>query len=403
MKRGICLIGAVLAFVLAMAQKTMVSGVVLNGTTGDPLAGASISASGLTVVTNDDGFFTLKCDESPQAVVISHVGYRSQRVDIHDQKTEKLKIRLMPTTIQLSEVVVMAENPYDLVMAAIDKIGRNYSQQPERYRCFYRETAMKRQHYICVAEGVVDMYKTGYGRSNYRDRVAIDKGRRLMSPKRNDTLSIKVLGGPVVPVQLDIVKNSGMLLTPEELGYYTLQMEAPTTIGDRWQYVVSLSPCVPRPYALYFGKLYIDKETLAFTRADLTLDMSDRQKATDMMLVRKPLGVRFRPKELSLLVDYRRGDDGVTRISYIRTTFRFNCDWKRRLFATAFTACCEMAVTSTTNSDVQPIRGRDSFDQRDAFFDRVDYFRDPAFWQDYNIIEPTESLDKAVHRLLKKY
>jgi hypothetical protein len=160
---------------------------------------------------------------------------------------------------------------------------------------------------------------------------------------------------------------------------------------------------VPRPYALYFGKLYIDKETLAFTRADLTLDMSDRQKATDMMLVRKPLGVRFRPKELSLLVDYRRGDDGVTRISYIRTTFRFNCDWKRRLFATAFTACCEMAVTSTTNSDVQPIRGRDSFDQRDAFFDRVDYFRDPAFWQDYNIIEPTESLDKAVHRLLKKY
>ena len=55
------------------------------------------------------------------------------------------------------------------------------------------------------------------------------------------------------------------------------------------------------------------------------------------------------------------------------------------------------------NSDVPPIRGRDSFDQRDAFFDRVDYFRDPAFWQDYNIIEPTESLDKAVHRLLKKY
>ena len=155
-------------------------------------------------------------------------------------------------------------------------------------------------------------------------------------------------------------------------------------------------------YALYFGKLYIDQETQAFTRAELSLDMSDREKATRLMLVRKPTGVRFRPKELSLLVDYRFVD-GVTLISYVRTTFRFNCDWKRRLFATAFTACCEMAVTSTTNNDVQPIRGRDSFDQRDAFFDRVDYFRDPAFWQDYNIIEPTESLDKAVHRLLKKY
>ena len=131
--------------------------------------------------------------------------------------------------------------------------------------------------------------------------------------------------------------------------------------------------------------------------------MSDREKATAMMLISKPIGVRFKPKELSLLLDYRQGADGLTRLSYIRTTFRFNCDWKRRLLATSFAAFCEMVVTNTTNRDVQPIQGRESFDQRDAFFDKVDYFRDPAFWQDYNIIEPTESLDKAVLRLLKKY
>ena len=120
------------------------------------------------------------------------------------------------------------------------------------------------------------------------------------------------------------------------------------------------------------------------------------------MLVHKPAGVRFRPKELSLLVDYRL-EDGVTRISYLRTTFRFNCDWKRRFFATSFAAFCEMVVTSSTADNPEPIKGRDSFDQRDAFFDKVDYFRDPTFWQDYNIIEPTESLDKAIERLLKKY
>lgn len=67
-----------------------------------------------------------------------------------------------------------------------------------------------------------------------------------------------------------------------------------------------------------------------------------------------------------------------------------------------------MVVTDKPDSrqgdaEPQPISGRDSFDQHDAFFDKVDYFRDPAFWQDYNIIEPTESLDKAVSRLLKKY
>ena len=414
MKRGVLILLSVLMVSAVMAQKAVVSGTVVNNATGQPVAGANVKAEGISVVTNADGYFVLKSEQPVSRIVVSHVGYRTKQHAVDGSPTNQsvvggsptnppLTIKLEPTSIQLNEVVVMAENARDLVLAAISKIPNNYSQQPELYRCFYRETAMKRQHYICVAEGVVDMYKSGYGRGNNRDRVAIDKGRRLLSPRRGDTLSVKVLGGPVAPIQLDIVKNTDFLLNSESLNNYSLKMEAPTTIGDRRQYVVSLRPSVMQPYALYFGKLYIDQESLAFTRVELTLDMSDRHKATEVMLVRKPLGVRFRPKEMSLLVDYRQDADGLTRISYIRTMFRFNCDWKRRLFATAFTACCEMVVTNTTNQDVKPIRGRESFDQRDAFFDKVDYFRDPDFWRDYNIIEPTESLDKAVHRILKRY
>ena len=392
----------ILTSVDAWAQRTIVSGTVVCGETGNVIASASVTAAGVAVVTNDDGLFTLKTDTAVEAVTVSHVGYRSRRVSLKDGQLENLTVKLVPTSVQLSEVLVMADNPRELVMAAIRKIPQNYSRQPQLYNCFYRETAMKRQHYICVSEGVVDMYKTSYQQGTGRDRVAIRKGRRLLSPKRNDTLSVKVMGGPVASVQLDLVKNTDFLLNADDLDCYDLKMETPTSIGDRQQFVVSIRPRVTMDYALYFGKLYIDQETQAFTRAELSLDMSDREKATRLMLVRKPTGVRFRPKELSLLVDYRFVD-GVTLISYVRTTFRFNCDWKRRLFATSFTACCEMAVTSSTDKDVRPIRGRESFDQRDAFFDRVDYFRDPAFWQDYNIIEPTESFDKAIDKLIKKY
>lgn len=387
----------------AMAQKTTVSGSVVDSATGRAIEGANVTAEGLSVVTNGDGYFVLKSDAKIETIAVSHVGYRLKRVSVDGLSAENQKIRLEPMAIQLREVLVVADHPRELVNAAIRKIPQNYSPVPELYRCFYRETAMKRQHYICVAEGVVDMYKTSYQKGNGRDGVAISKGRRLLSPKRSDTLSVKVLGGPVAPVQLDVVKNTDFLLNSEELDHYELKMEVPTSIGDRSQYVISLTPRVKLPYALHFGKLYIDRETLAFTRVELTLDMSDRQKATDVMLIKKPLGVRFKPKEMSLLVDYRQGADGLSRISYIRTTLRFNCDWKRKLFSTSFATFCELAVISSTNRDVQPIRGRDSFDQRDAFFDKVDYFRDPAFWQDYNIIEPTESLDKAVQRLLKKY
>ena len=381
------------------AQRTVVSGMVTDGATGKPLAGANVTAGGLSVVTNGDGFFILKADTTVAMLTVSHVGYRSGRVGV---TAGEQRICLQPATVRLHEVLVVAGDARELVMSAISKICHNYSQRPELYRCFYRETAMKRQRYITVAEGVVDMYKTGYQSGTYRDRVAIRKGRRLLSAHQGDTLGIKVQGGPTVPVMMDLVKNQEQLFTADELDCYDLTMDIPTAIGDRQHFVVTMKPRRSLPYALYHGKLYIDQETLAFTRIELSLDVSDRQKATNVMLVKKPLGVRFRPKELSLLIDYRQGADGLTRLSYLRTTFRFNCDWRRRLFATSFTAFCEMAVTSSEPSASQPIRGRDSFDQRDAFFDKVDYFRDPQFWQDYNIIEPTESLDRAVHRLLKR-
>ena len=44
-----------------------------------------------------------------------------------------------------------------------------------------------------------------------------------------------VTGGPVLPIQLDFVKQRDFLLNEEELDCYQMKMEVPTTIGDRHQ------------------------------------------------------------------------------------------------------------------------------------------------------------------------
>lgn len=384
------------------AQQVVVSGVVIDQKTGEPLRQVSVSVGRVAVVTNEDGDFTLKLSEMPSTVHVSHVGYKSQRVSLKDGQTVGLRIRLVPASIQLREIVVRNQNARELVDIAIDKIPENYSKSPELLKAFYRETAMKRKHYIYVAEGVEDMYKTPYNRSTVRDRVSIVKGRRLLSQKQGDTLGIKVQGGPVQAVLMDLVKNRDFLLNKEDLDCYDFSLGVPEYINDREQYVVLMEPQVVTTYALYHGKLYIDAERLAFTRIELDLDMRDKDKATQTMLVKKPFGVRFKPRELSCVVDYRY-EDGVSRISYLRNTFRFNCDWKRRLFSTSFTATCEMAVTDRQTENVKPIANRSSFDSRDSYYDKVEYFLDPEYWSNYNIIEPSESLDKAIKRLVSKY
>ena len=415
MKRTFFLLIALFAVICGEAQnqeqkiaengeKIVLSGTVRDERSGASIAQASVSATGtsISVVTNEDGFFTLKADRLPQGITISCIGYQSRQLTAREASKSPLNIKLKPTAIALDEVVVWTGNPRELVRIAVNKIPENYSRTPELYQGFYRETAMKRNRYIYVAEGVIDMYKTSYSHTDRRDRVAIRKGRRLLSPKKSDTLSVKVTGGPLQPIQLDIAKNPDILLSAAELANYDFEVLSSTTINDRLQYVVGLKPRVVAPYPLYYGRLYIDREKLAITRAELSLDMSNRDKVTDMILVRKPAGVKFKPKELVTLIDYRY-ENGVTRLNYIRNTFRFNCDWKRRLLATSFTACCEMVVTDhNPASNSHPISGRDSFDSRDAFYDKVDFFRDPKFWEDYNIIEPSESLDNAIERLVKK-
>lgn len=401
MKKMMMLLLLSVACVALQAQQTTLSGIVTDAKSGNPIAQATVAMAGVSVVTNDDGMFTLKVKPAAGTLTVSHIGYRTMRVKVSDNHSAPVTVRLQPTAIQLKEVVVWNEDPWKLIEQALEKVPDNYNTTPQLYRCFYRETAQKRSRYIYVAEGVVDMYKTGYQKTVYRDRVAIVKGRRLVSPKQSDTLGVKVLGGPTLPVQLDVVKNTAFLLNQEELSKYTLGMAPAAVIDDRLQYVITLTPYVEQSYPLSYGKLYIDRETLAFTRVELSLDMSDRQKASNYMLHKKPHGVRFKPKEMSCLIDYRTVD-GKTTIHYVRNTFRFGCDWKRRLFSTNFTAVAELVVTDRL-PDVRPISGRESFDSHDAFFDHVDYFRDPDFWKDYNIIEPTESLDKGIGKIIKKH
>ena len=167
------------------------------------------------------------------------------------------------------------------------------------------------------------------------------------------------------------------------------------------QYVVSFRPRVSLMYALFYGKLYIDFEKLAFTRAEFSLDMQNRVKAVEAILHKKPLGLRFRPQEVSYLVTYKE-QNGKTYLNYISNTIRFKCDWKKKLFSTSYTVASEMVVTDKREGMLETIPNKEAFSLNQIFYDKVDEYWSPDFWGNYNIIEPTESLEHAVDKLKKQ-
>ena len=375
-----------------------VRGKVTDAGNGKPLESVSVSVPGknFATVSNADGEFSIKSDVPLTELVFTHLGYRVAKVRVDG---DYLRVKLRGEALSIDESVVRYGNARQVLQEAIASISQNYPSSPELLESFYRETVRKKSRYTYVSEAVARLYKTSYTRGVNADAAALEKSRVLLSQRRRDTLSVKMMGGPTQAVVMDPVKNMDVLLDPEFLSLYRMEMAPAVFIGDRPQYVVKISPGVVSDYALYFGTLYIDRETLAFTRMELSLDMSNQAEVTRMILVRKPRGLRFTPKEVNLTVSYRPSG-GKYHLSYLKTEFRFNCDWKKRLVATSYTVLNELVVTDISQEAV-PIPRSERFSARDALSEKTAFFQDPDFWKDYNIIEPTESLEHAIGKLKK--
>ena len=383
-----------------------ISGVVRDARTRRVVEQVNVSAIGTNVgtITNEDGEFVLKLLESLPVteIELSCIGYENVKISVSKNMAQNQTFYLTAQSFVLSEVEVFSwKNPRDLVELAMEKVTANYSMKPNLMTGFYRETVQKRRNYIHISEAVIQIYKTSYGMSANSDRSQVLKGRKLVSPRKSDTLDVKFLGGPNMPIYLDIVKNPDMLLSNEFLPYYSYRMGETESINDRQHYVVLFQPQVILDFPLYLGKLYIDRENLAITRAEFSMDMSDRLKVTNAILRSKPLGLRFTPDEVVYVVTYKQLND-KTYLNYIRNEVRFRCDWRRRLFATNYTIINETVITDNDEENAIRIAARDAFSMNKSLSQEVAAYFDEDFWGAYNIIEPTESLENAVNRLRRQ-
>lgn len=393
----------------AMKTEFTVSGVVRDKESRKKLENVAVSLVGTPIgtVTNAEGVFSLKIphmDTIPQ-LELSHIGYMNAWFSAsapEGSNNMHATILMIPIALQLNEVVAYGNSARRIVEEALERIPKNYPSGESMTSAFYRETVQKGHRYISISEAMLDVYKTSYRqRTSDRDKVQIDKARRLLSQKQSDTLGVKVVGGPNLPLFMDVVKNAYALFDEETLDYYSFAQEPSVFIDDRLQYVISFRPRVKLDYALYVGRVFIDREHLAFTRAEFELDLSDRERAVAAILYKKPLGLRFRPQKVSFLITYRQ-HDGVTCLNYICNEMCFKCDWKRRLFSSSYVARSEMVAVDREEHPERVIARRDAFKPYQVFYDIVKEYWSEDFWKDYNIIEPTESLEDAVKKLRKQ-
>lgn len=383
---------------------TTVYGVVKDANTRNAVAFANISIpnGNIGTVTNSDGEFLIKVPKSLNAteLEISHVGYKNNKLKIEESNGKPGVYFIEPHVLSLQEIVVRPESPDMLVRMAISDIAQNYSTAPAMMEGFYRETIKQRRDYLSISEAVVDIYKASY--TNYEnDRVKVEKGRKGTNIKKADTLLVKLQGGPSVALLLDVVKNPDYLFSVESLRDYKYEMSGIVNINNKLNYIISFSPAFEQPYPLFYGKFYINQETLALTMAEFSMDISDKQKAESFFIKKKPVGLKMTPTATSYLVSYKTGPDGKYYVNYVRNEMKFKADWKKRWFNSYYTVMSEMAITNISKANVAKIPNDETFKSNMVLNDRILDLQDPNFWGESNIIEPEQSIENAIKKIAK--
>lgn len=105
------------------AQKTVVSGKVIDEETGDaiPYVNIGFQHSPVGTISETDGSFFLSTTKATDTLLVSSVGYELVRVPIMVGTTQSIEVKLVPTSILLEAVVVTpGENPAFKILRAIN-------------------------------------------------------------------------------------------------------------------------------------------------------------------------------------------------------------------------------------------------------------------------------------------
>jgi len=379
-----------------------IEGKVIDSKTKNPMVFVTVSAVGTNIgtVTNTDGEFTINIDKSLNVKQLSfkYIGYKNKYVNIETLPKNNVVIKMKAHAVPIEEVIVRPNNPKELVLEILEKIPENYSNKPNKMIAFYRETVKKKKKYVSISEAVVEIYKAEYNKPTANDLVKLYKGRKSSNVKVQDTIVMKLRGGPKTALLLDIAKNPDILFYKDNINDYKFEINEITTINDKQNYVITFKQIKNPEYPLFNGNLYVDVKTLAITAAEFELNLENEDAASRLFVRKKPLFMSIIPVTTKYFVKYKE-DNGKYYFAHARGEVTFKCNWKSKVFNSKYTVMTEIAITDKTDQNVVKFTRAEQLKAGIVFEEKVRPFGDEDFWGKYNTIKPEESIENTI----KKY
>lgn len=387
----------------------LITGKVEDLETKKPLSYASVSLINTTIsnITNSDGVFTLKIPlnaDNADSLNIRYIGYIGVNVAVTEFEGKKIKhVGLTPSVIALRGVTVRPEDAITLFNLAFlnENIKKNYPQKTCGLTGFYREIIKKGNQYVTLNEAVLDISKASYTDFS-NDQLAIYKGRGNQNVKINDTLFLKLQGGPISTMYVDLVKNSfigtDLLSAPM---YYNFWMGPNVYKDGATIYTIQFNQKDSINETLFRGKIFIESESLAIVRAEFSMNVEDNPKAWREFVTKKPDNLKLGVDYANYVINYKKYNN-KWYFDYARIDLKFNAKYKGKFLKNKYTIVSELAVTDIKNNIVPKLDTKKRIRPKDVMSSKVNDFTDNNFWENYNIIEPDESIENIISKIIKQ-
>jgi len=391
----------------------LIAGQIVDAASGEKLHYASVSLEGSLIsnVTNQEGVFTLKIpSDTPESSVISVnlLGYTKQLVTVGEfaqtSQDKPLKIKLISVNLKIDPALIRALDAKEMIDNAVRAIPSNYPQKAVGMTAFYREMVSKgKNRYLVLNEAVIDIEKASYT-GIHTDKVGIYKGRGSINYDSSDTLMIKFQGGVNAILQIDQAKNRFLGVEPSELNlFYDFTMGQSELLDQRLFYVVEFEQkesSKEKNDFLYRGKIYIDSESLAIGRIICNMNVEGRPDATSLYVMKRPAGLKVEIKSASFQINYTMRN-GLWYYDYASQELKFDARKKYWPFRNNYTIISEIVVTDHKKGEFR-INTEQRLKFRDQLSEKVGSFTDVNFWENYNVIEPDQSIELIIKKIIKQ-
>lgn len=393
------------ATLLAQSNRLFtIKGEVYDAQTNEMLSLASIRLEGTSyaTVSNDDGVFSIKYNENenPTHLIVSYLGYRTARIALgeNDNRKETISVGLISDSIRLEGVDVKnSEDAKAIVVKMLDNYDKQKPFQPKTAVSFFRERINRRNRNLSITEAVIEIQKD-HMREGLNGAYVIES-RKRNDYKPLDTIALKLQGGPYNLLYLDLLSHRNDILDDESIDNYNFRLDGTVRYDEKDVYIVHFEQKEEVFEPLYQGELYITVDSYALARSNFELNITNREKAAELFVRKKPKSLKIVPTRVAYRIDYGVADSDPT-LNYADLEMDFTINWRRRLFNRNYTVSAEMAFTQWNGADKEAVKPRSERLRPSVIMvDSESGFSDPNFWRNYNVIEPDQTIESILKRI----